>query len=63
MRPKVLVPLNNDSAEYKGLLSTVLSSKGDIAPEPVRRWLQAQGVSGVEVAGPQELGKPLSIQV
>jgi hypothetical protein len=63
LRPKVLVPFINNDAKNTGLLAAVLSSKGDIAPKPVAEWLRAQGVTDVEVVGPQEVGEPLDIKI
>lgn len=63
LRPRVVVPLINDSVIYKGALSKVLTTVGSTAPEPVKAWLAEKGVGDVEVAGPQSPGEPLEIRV
>ena len=63
LRPKVVIPLINNKTDYKGALASVLSKKGSSEPDDVKQWMAREGMSGFEVAGPQEFGQALDVQL
>lgn len=63
LRPKVLVPLVNNSIEYEGLLAQLLSSSGSNDPSTVAAWLSQQGVAPPAIAGPQSFGQPVDVVI
>jgi hypothetical protein len=63
LRPKVIVPLNNNDATYTGVLSYILTDKGGCDPATVRAWLDANGIKDIRVAGdgPQQYSQAVDI--
>lgn len=63
LKPKVLVPLINNTSPSSGLLTSAISSAGSNESAEVERWLASQGVDGVRVAGPQRFGQAMDVYV
>jgi hypothetical protein len=63
LQPSLLVPLDNNKAQYTGVLSNVLTAGGSSEPTEVAAMLQSTATGGWAVAGPQEVGKTLQLQV
>ena len=61
LQPKALLPFQNNSVDYQGALTTVLTKKGSSMPQDVQRWLQQQGMQDIQVLGPQKFGQPLDV--
>lgn len=63
LQPKALLPFHNNSVDYQGALTTVLTKAGSSMPEDVQRWLRQQGLQDIKVLGPQKFGQPLEVQL
>ena len=59
----MVVPLINNKTDYKGALATVLSKKGSSEVDDVKSWMAREGLTGFEVAGPQEFGQTLDVRI